>query len=195
MSKWNLQKLTVTALLIAIGIVIPMVMPKVVIEPMSFTLASHVAIFIAVFMAPDVAVAVVLGTTIGFFVAGFPPVVVLRAASHLIFAIIAAIYVKKRPAVLYKPVESQVFSVVIGIIHALSEVAVVFLYYAVVGGLTDFMATGGAKVLFLLVGVGTLVHSMVDFEISYVIFRALSSQSSMASIFPYTNKQAALSQN
>jgi niacin transporter len=101
MSKWTTQKLTVTALLIAIGILIPMISPiKVIIEPASFTLASHVAVFIAVFMAPDAAIVVALGTTLGFFVGAFPPVIVLRAASHIVFVICASFFLKRFPGTL-----------------------------------------------------------------------------------------------
>ena len=50
---------------------------------MSFTLGSHVAIFIAMFISPAVALTVELGATLGFLLAGFPPVVVLRALSQV----------------------------------------------------------------------------------------------------------------
>jgi niacin transporter len=71
------------ALLIAIGFVIPVFSPvKILLEPASYTLASHVSIFIAMFISPFIAVVVSLGTTLGFLVGGFPPVIVLRAATH-----------------------------------------------------------------------------------------------------------------
>jgi niacin transporter len=180
----NVYRMTAAALLVAIGIVIPMVMPiKVIIEPMSFTLASHVAIFLAVLMAPDIAALVVVGTTLGFLVAGFPIVIVLRAASHIVFALVAAFYLKKYPEVLFSPVKFHVFSFVVGVIHAICEVIVVCFYYMFIGGLGEFMATGGMRVLLLLVGVGTVVHSMVDFEIAYLIFRALRRQKSVRRLF------------
>ena len=71
--------MTLSALLIAVGVVIPMISPiKIAIGPMSFTLASHVAIMIGLFVSPNVSIAVALGTTLGFYLAGFPDVVVLR---------------------------------------------------------------------------------------------------------------------
>src|SRR5690554_2469103 len=95
--RTNTLRLTMTALLTAIAITIPMVMPiKVVLEPASFTLASHVPIFFAVFLSPQIAVLVSLGSAIGFLLAGFPIVITLRALSHVVFALIGALYLSKR---------------------------------------------------------------------------------------------------
>lgn len=94
-SKTNTFNLALTGMLIAVGIVIPLFSPvKIILEPASFTLASHVAIFIAMFISPAMAVAVSLGTTLGFFLAGFPLTVVLRALTHVIFALAGAIYLR-----------------------------------------------------------------------------------------------------
>lgn len=41
----SVKRLTISALLIAMGIIIPMVMPRITIGPASFTLASHVPVF------------------------------------------------------------------------------------------------------------------------------------------------------
>lgn len=49
MKNNSVKHLTISALLIGLGILIPMVMPKIVIGPASFTLASHVPVFIAMF--------------------------------------------------------------------------------------------------------------------------------------------------
>ena len=62
----KIKSLTLSAVLIAIGIAIPMFMPRIVIGPMSWTLCSHVPIFIAAFINPVMAAAVVVGTTVGF---------------------------------------------------------------------------------------------------------------------------------
>ena len=72
--------MTVTALLTAIAILIPLVMPiKIVIPPASYTLGSHVAIFIAMFLSPWMAIFVIVASSIGFLLAGYPIVIVLRA--------------------------------------------------------------------------------------------------------------------
>lgn len=95
------RNLTITALLMALAIMIPIVMPlKVVIPPASYTLVSHVPIFLSMFLSRKMAACVVEGSTLGFFVAGFPIVIVMRAASHMIFALMGAYYIKQHPSVL-----------------------------------------------------------------------------------------------
>lgn len=76
----------------------PMISPlKIILEPASFTLASHVATMIAMFLSPGIAVAVAFGATVGFMLGGFPLVVVLRAATHMIFSYVGAKYIQKHP--------------------------------------------------------------------------------------------------
>ena len=95
------RNLTITALLMALAIMIPIMMPlKVVIPPASYTLASHVPIFLAMFLSRKMAACVVIGSTLGFFVAGFPLVIVMRAASHIFFAVLGAWYLKNHMEVL-----------------------------------------------------------------------------------------------
>ena len=95
--------LTLTALLTAIAIVVPIIMPfKIVIPPASYTLGSHVAIFIAMFLSPWMTVFVVLGSTIGFFLAGFPFIIVLRAFSHILFGTLGGSLFKKVPEYIRK---------------------------------------------------------------------------------------------
>ena len=95
----SVKRLTISALLIAMGIIIPMVMPRITIGPASFTLASHVPVFIAMFISPVVAIAVSLGTGFGFFLSA-TPIIALRALSHLIFAVIGAVILQKHPEIL-----------------------------------------------------------------------------------------------
>lgn len=179
----SLQTISVSALLIAIGIVIPMFCPfKLVLEPASFTLASHVAIFIAMLISPVVAVAVAIGTTLGFLLGGFPIVIVMRAATHLIFALIGAIYIKKNPNIFKSQIGLRVFSFVIGIIHAVAEVAAVSAFFF--GGNMNggYYQHGYVKSVLILVGVGTVIHSMVDFEIALAIAKVLQKQKSFSDL-------------
>jgi niacin transporter len=173
MNSLALKKTCTAALLIAIGIVIPMFMPKVQIEPASFTLASHVPIFLGMFISPWVGVAVAIGTSIGFFVST-TVVVGLRAASHIIFAVVGGLYIKHHPRMFENAVHTQVFNVLIGILHAAAELAVVSLFYMSTSGLSPaYYEKGFAITVFGLVGVGTWIHSMVDFEIALIIRKAL----------------------
>lgn len=50
MRKNSVRKLTISALLIGMGVIIPMVMPKIMIPPASFTLASHVPYLLRCFL-------------------------------------------------------------------------------------------------------------------------------------------------
>lgn len=177
------QRLAISALLIAIGILIPMFSPvRFMMEPVSFTLASHVAIFIALFISPEVAVAVSLGTAFGFFIGGFPIVIVLRALSHVVFALIGALIVQKKPDILQSPVKAQVFSLGIGLIHGACEVLVVSLFYFTGNAAGSFYSQGFMQSIILLVGVGSVIHSMIDFSISYLIWRGLLARKSPSTV-------------
>lgn len=163
------QKITRTALLIALGIIIPFAMPKVSIPPASFTLASHVPVFMAMFISPGVAVAVALGTALGFFFT-FPVVIALRALSHLVFAVIGAWYLQKVPDILERSKLLFLFNVVIALIHAVSESLVVLLFF-----MTDpaTVKVNYFTAVFLMIGVGGFVHSLVDFFIAQYLLKRL----------------------
>ncbi len=180
----SLYRMVMAALLCAVGIAIPIVSPfKIFIPPAaSYTLASHVPIFIAMFISPLTAVAVALGTTLGFFLAGFPLPVYLRAFSHLIFVIVGAIWLKKHPETIYNKKESVLFCLVIGLIHGASEVLVLMpLYFG--GSLSAAIYQSGFfYYIVLLIGVGTMVHSSVDYVISVLIWRVLRQVGGMKSI-------------
>ena len=119
------QFMTMTALLTAIAILIPIIMPfKIVIPPASYTLGSHIPIFIAMFLSPLMAAFVIIASSLGFLMAGYPPVIVLRAC--IIF-------------------------------YATSGTNVENMFY----------------VLFVLVGFGTIVHSMVDYTLALAVYKVL----------------------
>ena len=174
MRSQSVLKMTTAALLIAVGIAIPTFSPfKIVIEPASFTLGSHVAIFIAMFVSPFIGISVAVGTTLGFLLGGFPPVVVWRAASHLFFVAVGSMYIKKRPQTLASPLKARIFSFAIGLIHAAGEVAVASTFYFSDSFSQAYYEQGYMQSVMLLVGVGTVIHSMVDFEIALFISKVL----------------------
>ncbi|EEU76512.1 TPA: hypothetical protein I0F65_RS11870 [Enterococcus faecalis] len=177
----SVKRLTISALLIAMGIIIPMVMPRITIGPASFTLASHVPVFIAMFISPVVAIAVSLGTGFGFFLSA-TPIIALRALSHLIFAVIGAVILQKHPEILINKEgkftllngKLQLFNVGIGVIHSAAELVVVSVFYTM-GNLPGTYYTAGFMYsIFLLMGVGGLIHSLVDFSIAYFLASTLS---------------------
>lgn len=175
MNRNNNSSMVISALLCAIGIVIPIISPlKITLEPASFTLASHVAIFIAMFISPATALFVAAGTAAGFFLAGFPIVIVLRAATHIVFAAAGAIYLKKHQNALKSFKSSQMFSLAIGILHGISEVFIVMPFYFGNNMSTAYYAKGFIVSVILLVGVGTVVHSMVDFYLAQAIWKPVT---------------------
>jgi niacin transporter len=171
----NLNSMVTSALLCAVGIVIPIISPiKITMEPASFTLASHVAIFIAMFISPGTAAFVAAGTAAGFLLAGFPIVVVLRAASHMVFALLGSLYLKKFPNTLDEFKSSQIFSFMLALLHGLCEALIVIPFYFGNSMSAGYYAKGFIESVVLLVGVGTLIHSMVDFYLAQVIWKSVS---------------------
>lgn len=176
----NVFRLAASALLVAIGILIPLIAPiKIPLGPAgSFTLASHVAIFLAMFLSPVTALAVSLGTTIGFLLTTpFP--IVLRALTHTAWAVLGAWWLKKHPDILYRPVSSAVFCIVIAVVHAaLETAAIMFLFF---NGM--FADAGGLWLtIFLPVGVVTLFHSSVDYIVALLVWRPIRNLKSVRAI-------------
>ena len=172
--KLNTKTVIISALLCAIGIIIPLFSPiKIILEPASFTLASHVAIFMAMFISPGTALFVTIGTTIGFFLGGFPIVVVLRALSHLVFVLIGSMYLKKNKDTIKSIKASTLFSLIIGIIHGACEVLIVMPFYFGTSLSDGYYDKGFLVAVVGLVGVGTVIHSMVDMGLSVYIWNVL----------------------
>lgn len=173
-TKLEIRTMVVAAMLCAIGILIPMISPiKFILEPASFTLASHVAIFIAIFISPSTAIFVALGTTAGFFLSGFPLPIVLRALSHIVFTTIGAFYLKKHPDTLSKMWSMAIFAVVLALIHAISEVVIILPLYMGEQMSEAYYTKGLWYSIFGLVGVGTVIHSLVDFGIAIGIWKVV----------------------
>jgi len=156
---------------------------KIVIEPASFTLASHVPIFIAMFISPAVAVFVAIGTTIGFLFGGFPIIVVLRAATHIFFTLIGSLYIHKISKSNLSFVKLRIFSFCIAIIHAVGELVVVSVFYFNGNISPAHVEQGFTLSVLLLVGLGTVIHSMIDFEIARIILYPLKKQKNLAEYF------------
>lgn len=188
----KIHTMVLSALLIAVGVVIPAYMPiRFVIEPASFTLASHVAIIIAMFVSPFVAVTVALGTTLGFLMGGFPIAVVLRALSHVVWAAVGAWYLKQHPDLFTDIKKSILFILFIGVLHGICEVVVITPLYMNNSLPAANYAKGYLYSVFALVGVGTVVHSSVDFILSLAVWKVLAKNSSVASVSNVKNVKLA----
>lgn len=188
-SKLSVRNISITAMLIAFGVVISAISPlRIIIEPASYTLASHTATFIALFISPMCAVAVALGTTIGFLVSGATPVIVWRAFSHIIFAVLGGWWLYRHPHTVQSPLSRNVFSFVLGLVHVICEIAVVSFFF-LGGALSEAYYTYGYWITVLgLVGVGGLVHSMIDFEIAWIIVRGLRRMKELENLFLSSGK-------
>ena len=167
----KVQIIAIAALLCALGILIPMIAPKIVIEPASFTLASHVPVFIAMFISPAVAISVAFITGLGFLISGFPLVIVLRALSHAIFAVIGAYILKKNSNLLATGKSTFLYNLAIAIIHAISEVAIVTFFYWGSNMTSAYYDKGYLLSVVVLVGLGTVIHSMLDFTIALYVWK------------------------
>jgi niacin transporter len=79
-------------------------------------------------------------------------------------------------------VKVHVFSFLIAALHSLCEVLVVCVFYFGAGMTEAYYRFGFLYTVILLLGVGSIVHSMVDFEIALVVFKALCKQRGFAAM-------------
>lgn len=173
MKKNSVHQLTLSALLIALAVIIPMVMPRIVVGPASFTLASHVPLFIAMFFSPQMAIAVALGTFVGFLMTS-PFIIAMRALSHVVFAVLGSIYLQKHPQIVDDNKKFQLYNFIIGLIHSLVEMLVVAGFY-LVGGSSQVSYDGNLFIfLFGFMGIGGLIHSLVDYNIAFFVVKPVS---------------------
>ncbi|MHC3760517.1 hypothetical protein ACYKLA_01525 [Streptococcus suis] len=125
-SKNSVKQLSISAILTAFAILIPLMMPiKIIIGPASYTLASHIPLFIAMFISPATAIFVALGSSLGFFLAGFPIVIVFRALTHLFFLTLGAVLVKRFP-ILMDSKRFLLLGIGLNLLHGLGEYIVSF---------------------------------------------------------------------
>lgn len=165
----NVKKLTYSAVLVALGVIIPMVMPiKIMVPPVSFTLASHVPIFLSMFISPGAAVAVAIGTGVGFMMTA-PFTIALRAFSHIIFAVAGAYLLQQRPEILSSKKKNTLFNLGIGALHSIVEMAVVFALFMTKSIPNAEYTTAYLVNMMLILGVGGLIHSMVDYYIAFYV--------------------------
>lgn len=154
-SSKKVHNMVTASLLIAISIMIPMYFGflSIRVEPFTATLTAHVPMFIAMMISPLTAAIVGLGSSVGFFLAGYSPVVVARATSHIVWGYLGGMLLKKKmpyiPAVLIS-----------GVVHGIYEGAII----------VPLMPKGKATTsLIVITIVGTFLHHCVDALIAYII--------------------------
>ena len=173
--SFNTKDMVITALLIAFGIIIPTAFGflRVILPPaFTATLTAHVPVFIAMFISPMSAVFTAIGTTLGFQFSGLDPVVVVRAGSHIIFAIIGAYMVQKRCSIVLT-------GIVTAVLHALFEALTVYIFLALgwTKGEGSFVT-----IAFYTTGIGTLLHHIIDYIIAFVLLKALAKTKALAEL-------------
>lgn len=180
--KISTKELVTTALLIAIGILIPSVFTGIpfrwVIGPYSATLMAHVPVIIAMFISPWAALFTAVGTTIGFFFTA-PIVVAVRAASHIVFALVGAYMIKKNCTLL-------TLCPTTGLIHAFFEGIVVYIFFTV--GWSAPAAGYSVQAMTWITVLGTFLHHIVDFIIAYFVGLALIRAKAMPAMPPIWRK-------
>ena len=89
----------------------------------------------------------------------------LRAFSHTLFRHFGSLLSSKHPQTLDNPKSSLIFNFILGLVHAIAEVFACIIFYAGTGTNVENMF----YVLFVLVGIGTIIHSMVDYYIALAV--------------------------
>jgi niacin transporter len=165
------QNFVVFSVLFIFAVLIPRFSPiRLIISPASYTLTVHVPIFIGMFISPLASVVAAIGTTLGFYFAEVPAVIIWRANSHILFALIGAVIIRYKPDVLSSMGKGILFAVGISFVHAFSEMSVVA-YFAMRGDNAGAYFTLTDS--FIFVGVLGLAHSLIDFTIALLIRRIL----------------------
>lgn len=158
------REMVLAAILTAFSIIITYSPVKLVLPAFTLTLGSHVATLMAMFISPWVTVMTIIGSCLGFFITIPAPnsiIVVVRAASHIIFALcgIKMISAGKLNIIL--------IVLITGVLHALAEGIAVF-------ALTPFILPDTAAALAAVIAVaGTFLHHMIDCAICAPIALAL----------------------
>ena len=153
--KNNTNILVYGALLTAMAIVIPISFSflRIQIPPFTATIGSHVPIFIAMTMGPGIAVFVAIGSSIGFLITS-SLVVAARAFTHVFVGLLGAGFIQ-RGLSFFKAI------LITAPVHGILEATIVMPF-----GFTWFN-------ILVVVGVGTVIHHLVDGTIAYGMVRSL----------------------
>ena len=161
--KMTTRDITFAAILTAISLLLTFNPIKITLGPFTMTPASHVPTMVALFINPIVTLLTVIGSTVGFMIVT-NPIVAIRAASHIIFALVG-----------YKMLRSRVniflTVIVTGVLHAVGEMIIVFLLTPLIMpvALTGTTAAAYAVTALTL----TLVQHGVDCVIAVPVLTAL----------------------
>ena len=157
-----IKHIVIAGVLTAFSLIIPLLPFKLPLpQPFSVTFAAHVPTLLAMFFSPWVAVCTVIGSTVGFLIS-VGPIVAIRAASHIIFALVGGFMLKKK-------VNPYLVFVICAILHGLGEAASVYLF----GPMLGFAQSTSLSYLFGTVFGITVFHHSVDCVFTVILAFAL----------------------
>lgn len=163
--KNKTKELALASILTALSVLITYSPLKLVLPFFTLTLGAHVPTMLAIFVGPWVTVMTIIGSCVGFLLTIPAPnsiIVVVRAATHIIFAF-AGIYMLKK--------NYNIFLIIIvtAILHSLAEGIVVYVLTPIIlDSTTAALAAGGIATL------GTMLHHAIDSAIAAPILIALT---------------------
>lgn len=150
------KDMMIGAMLTALSILIPVAFGgylRIYLPPFSATLGSHVPLFLGLVISPAVGGMVGLGSALGFFII-LGPVIGARASIHILLGLAGGLLYKKNGSL------TKTLALILPL-HALGEALVVLPF-----GFDPYTA-------FVVVGIGTGLHHIMDAVIAVLIFANL----------------------
>ena len=164
--RFDARLIATTAVLIAASIVWIVFMPPVDLVIWSGTLFSHLFIFIAMYLNPVSGILTAIGTVCAFWFKGMAPVVIVRAASHIVFVLVGILMLKKMN--IKKPVNMVIFLIVTAIIHGLAETLCVYAFIW-----SGAIPTQGVGYIWGTTFGLTVAHSVLDAVVAFILAKVL----------------------
>lgn len=162
------KDMMVGAMLTALSILIPVSFGaylRIYIPPFSATLGSHVPLFMAITVSPLVGAMVGVGSALGFLLI-LGPIVGARACIHILLGYVGAKLFQKNQSL----IKTLLYILPL---HALGEALIVLPF-----GFDPYTA-------FVIVGIGTGLHHLMDTIIAVILFKTLRN------ILPWTKRDLA----
>jgi niacin transporter len=169
------RELVLAAILTALSILITYSPLKVPVPYTTVTLGSHIPTLISMFISPWVVIMTVIGSCIGFaMVIPYPTtiVVVARAATHLLFALVGYKMISDRKTNIFLTI------LITAILHTLTESAAFFFLAPM------FMPDKAGLYGTYITAASTIVHHFIDFAVTIPIAIALGK----AKVIPNVSK-------
>ena len=166
------KDIALAAVLTGLSIALPYFMPTIIIPPdMSVTLLSHTTVFIAMFINPVTAILTCLGTLLAFVIKVPYVAVWIRAASHMVFAVIGSFVMYKWKKG-YRGVSFYALCGIVTLIHMVAEILSAMLAIAV--GAKGAPPEITFRYVVVVVGLVTVAHSLFDYTFAVLIYNTLS---------------------